>query len=485
MKKTILSLLVLFLPVLIVAQDDQNSPKRPIVFRNVTLIDMQSDQAQPGMTVIVSGHRISAIGKNIKIPKNAEVIEASGKFLIPGLWDMHTHAVSTNGRTRRFWLLFRAHGVVGTREMGNDLESLRLGREEARKFFGIAPRIVWSSPMLDGVPPTFEGSAIAIADEKEARRQVREMKAAGFDFLKIYNGLSREAFFGVADESRRVRIAIAGEVPDAVSPSEAARAGMRSFEHLWNLFESCVSGAAEPRDALRRLERENAAIDEKRKVQDLRDQLWLTAYDARCADRLVADLRRTKTFQTPTLAINRNYSYLDEEPNRADTRRRWIPAKFLAYWDELRAETLAGYGTESRAAWRFRYKNETELVRRFQKAGIKILAGSDVTDWEPFIYPGASLHDELALLVEAGLTPFEALQTATVNPAKFLGREKERGTIEKGKFADLVLLDANPLENIANTKNIAAVVFDGKYYSKTDLENLLNEAETLAAAQKN
>lgn len=478
-------LLSLLLPGLLSAQTMAIPPARPLVFTHVTIVDVTGAPSKLDMIVVVAGDRIAAVGKSgkVRLPKNAQVIDASGKFLIPGLWDLHTHAASSGDRTLRFWKLFLAHGITGTREMGNDLKSLELWRREAKRWPALAPRIVWSSPMLDGDPPTYD-SGIGILTEQQARARVREMHAAGFDFLKVYNGLPREAFFAIADEARRLGIPIAGEIPDSVTPIEAAEAGMRSFEHLWNLFEFCVPGAYAHRDKLRPLERDKTTVGDKRAVQNLRDRLWLTAYDSRCADRLVAGLRRTGTWQVPTLAINHNYAYMNNEPRLNDPRRKWVPPKFLAHWGELRAGTLAEYGPESAAAWRARYQAEADLVRRFSEAGIGILAGSDATDWEPFIYPGASLHDELGLLVEAGLSPLKALQSATINPAIFLGKEAELGTIEKGKLADMVLLDADPLENIGNTKRINGVLAGGRYFTKEALQKMLVEAEAAAAANE-
>ncbi len=449
-----------------------------LAITDITVVDVRTGERRPGQTVVVNGNRITEVGASAtaNVPRGATIVAGRGLFLIPGLWDMHTHAASLKGRTLRFWALFRAHGITGTREMGNDLESLRFARGEAARRPDQAPRVVWSSPMLDGDPPTYE-SAIAIGTAEQARARVREMKEAGFDFLKVYNGLSRDAFLALAEEARRVGIPIAGELPDAVLPNEAANSGMRSFEHLWNLFESCVPGAGPLRDDLRRLEKEGATApaSEKQRLQSRRDHLWLTGYDAVCAEDLATSLAKDGTWQVPTLAVNRSYAYFDVPPPAEDPRRRWIPAKFLTHWEKLRTETLASYGPETATAWHARYEAEQDLVRRLAQAGAGILAGSDAVDWEPYIYPGSSLHDELALLVEAGLTPLQALQSATLNPALFLGRS-DLGTVESGKLADLVLLDADPLVDIRNLGRIHGVVFDGRYQARPELDALISDA---------
>ena len=454
-----------------------------IAITDVTVIDVRTGARRECRTVIVSGNRITNVApcERLKIPPGSTLVAGKGRFLIPGLWDMHTHAASTRGRTRRFWTLFRAHGITGAREMGNDLRSLEMGKTQAAMWPDRAPRIVWSSPMLDGDPPAYD-SSIAIADAQQARMRVRELRSHGFDFLKIYNGLPRDAFLAIAAEAKRSGMQIAGEVPDAVTPVEAARAGMRSFEHLWNLYEYCIPGAYALRDELRTAERAHAPESRLRAIRDARDQLWLGTSDAACVNTLVERLRKSQTWQVPTLAINRSYSYIEAMTFDADPRRAWIPAKVQTYWSELRNETLAGYGVNAEAAWHARYAAEEQLLVRLADAGVGILAGSDATDWEPFIYPGSSLHDELKLLVQAGLSPLQALQAATLNAAKFMKRS-DLGTVEVGKLADLVLLDADPLLDIGNTIRIRAVLFDGRLQTRAELDLLLSEAEKAASQE--
>ena len=472
-------LLVLFTMTGLCACEDRHQPQSSLAlaFTGVTVIDVRTGARHPSQTVVIAGSRIVEVGPSsqVGVPSGAAVVAADGQFVIPGLWDMHTHAASTQGRTARMWALFRAHGVTGTREMGNDMPSIQLGKAQAGQMPDRAPRVVWSSPMLDGDPPTY-ASSIAIANAAQARLQVRAVHAGGVEFLKVYNGLSRASFLALADEARQLGIPIAGEVPDAVSPGEAAESGMRSFEHLWNLFEHCVPGAATVRDALRRPASSAAATHA---LQDRRDRLWLTAYDRSCAATLTARLRQAGTWQVPTLRINRTYSHITDEWRPDDPRRKWLPAAVLARWEKLRADTLAAFRPETAAAWRARYAAEAGLVRQFSEAGIGILAGSDATDWEPQIYPGSSLHDELALLVDVGLSPVEALRAATFNAAIFLGRT-DHGEIAAGKVADLVLLDADPLSDIRNVSRIRAVVFNGRLQTRVELDALIADAAALA-----
>ncbi len=448
-----------------------------LAITRVTLIDVETGERLPDQTVLVEGDRITVVGPStgVAVPAGAMVVDGTGQYLIPGLWDLHVHA-ARDGRARRFWPLFLAHGVTGIRETGSYTDSLLAWRVEARRQPERAPRIVWSSPMLDGDPPSYS-HGLAVRTPEEARAVVAQMHALRFDYLKVYNGLSREAFFALADEARRVGIPIAGEVPDAIAPVEAAEAGMRSFEHLWNLFEACVPGATVLRDSLSRLDRADAPDEQRRAVREAQYRGWLGGMQAACRDALVADLAAAGVWQVPTLVVNRSYSFMDSTWT-ADPRRRWVPARVLAEWDALREEVLAEYGPTGVAAWRARYRHEADLLRRMAAAGVGVLAGSDASD-EPFVYAGASLHDELALLVAAGLTPLQALQAATLNPAVFLSRD-DLGTVAPGKLADLVLLDADPLVDITNTQRIRSVVLNGRLLDRPTLDALLDQAEAAA-----
>ena len=448
--------------------------------RNVTVVDVESGRLLADRTVLVdpAADRILAVDSGaVAPPPGTRVIDGGGAYVIPGLWDMHVHAARA-GRAPRFWPLFLAHGVTGIRETGSFSDSLVYWRAAARRDPAAAPRVVWSSPMLDGEPPLYD-HAIRIATREQARVAVAAMDSLDFDYLKIYSGLSRESFLAIADEARRRRIPIAGEVPNGVAPREAAEAGLRSFEHLWNLFEWCVPGAPALRDSLAALDRRDAPAAERQPVQERQWRRWLEGYDAACADTLARDLRRTDTWQVPTLVINRSYSFPDSTWGSADERAS-TPAAMVAEWEAGRQELLAEYGALGAAAWRARWQHEHDMLRRMHAAGVGIMAGSDASD-EPFVYPGAGLHEELALLVASGLTTLQALQAATRNPARFLGADT-LGAVASGRVADLVLLDANPLADIRNTARIRAVVHRGRYLDRSALDALLARARRLAGA---
>lgn len=214
-----------------------------LALARVTVVDVERGALHPGQTVLIHGGRITWTGPaaQARIPAGARVVEADGRFVIPGLWDMHVHT-SREGRARHFWPLFLAHGVTGVREMGSYLDTLRHWRAEARRPDSGAPRIVWSSPMLDGVPTSWR-HGYGVADAAEARAAVDTMHARGFDFLKVYNRLSREAYFAIAARARERGMVFAGHVPSSITLEEASDAGQRSLEHLDDeLFIACVPG---------------------------------------------------------------------------------------------------------------------------------------------------------------------------------------------------------------------------------------------------
>ena len=445
-----------------------------LVITDVTVIDLRTGALHPGQTLVIQGDRIQAVGSSLQPPAHARTVSGEGAFLIPGLWDLHVHA-ARDGRAPRFWPLFLAHGVTGIRETGSYLDSLVYWRNVANANPDQAPHIVWSSPMIDGDPPLFE-HALVVRTAQEARRVARQMQAQAFDYIKVYSGLSPEAFRALSDEAGRIGIPIAGELPNGISPGEAAQAGIRSFEHLWNLFEWCVPNAGALRDELRSLELSGADESALRPLREKQYQAWLAGIDTACTGEMAADFRRHDAWQVPTLVINRSYSHIDSTGWNTDPRREFVPDAVLEEWDILRTNLIAQYGSLGVAAWRARYASEAAMLRRMRDAGAGILAGSDVSD-EPYVYPGSSLHDELALLVEAGLTPLEALQAATLNVGIFLGRD-DIGTAEVGSQADLVLLDNNPLSDIRDSRSIRAVVHRGRLLDRRQLDSLVELARS-------
>lgn len=468
MKKLPVFLFVILLPIILVAQVNESVKNRSLVFRNVTLIDMRSEQPQPNMTVVVSGSRIIEIGKKVKTPKDAEVIDATGKFMIPGLWDMHTHMFNnisragTNDKDINF-PLFIANGVTSVRDMFSDAEDIRLARQwnaEIDAGTTIGPRISVGSVIVDGVP-TFLPNLLGVKNAEEARAAVRRLKASGAGFIKVYWNLSPEAYFAIADESKKLGIVFAGHVPFLVSAADVSDTGQKSIEHLTGIVETCSS----KEDELRKKEWTPAVGEE-----------MIATYDEKkCLD-LFKRFAKNKTYQVPTAILHRGMALHDDERFQDNPSFRYVSKATLKEWADS-PQLNRDHNLKIRKQ-RFQWLLET--IGKMHRAGVPILAGTDNNN--PFVVPGFALHDELELFVRAGMTPLQALETATINPAKYFELTRTHGTIEKGKTADMVLLEANPLENIGNTRKIAAVLLNGRYLSKETLEKILADVE--AAAKK-
>ena len=469
-----LTLLCLFAPALFLASPrGPSSTPQPLVLTHVTVIDTTGAPAQPDMTVVIIGDRIQGIAKSdtIRPPKNAETVDATGKFLIPGLWDMHVHWYDKD-----YLPLFIANGVTGVRQMFGAPEHYQWRKEiEAGRLMG--PHMLIASPIVDGPKPVWPGS-MAVSDAPEGRRAVMEIKQSGADFVKVYSLLPREAYFAIADESKKEGIPFEGHVPDSISVEEASNAGQKTIEHLTGVLNACSSREVELRGLAQEAEDQPPSARFAGPKYRERQELALGTYSPDRAEILFGELKKNQTWQCPTLTVLRSWAYSDAPSFTNDPRLKYIPRDIASGWDPkadifLRAKTADDWALSKKV-----FSKELEIVGAMQRAGVQILAGTDTLN--PFCFPGFSLHDELGLLVQSGLTPMQALQAATLHPALFLGREKDFGTIGEGKVADLVLLDGNPLDDIGNTRKISAVVFGGKLFSRASLDEMLAKIEVLA-----
>jgi imidazolonepropionase-like amidohydrolase len=438
------------------------------VLDDVTVVDVDSGLGRPNMTVAIEGNRIAAMGNKgaVAIPEGAAVVNGSGKFLIPGLWDMHVHTVFGDwlpGGKEIALPLFVANGVTGVRDMGGELEVLLQWRKEIEQGALVGPRMVISGPMLDGPEPRFP-SSIAVATPEEGRAAVSDLKRRGADFIKLQSLMTAEAVAAIMDEAQKNGLFVAGHVPDAVRASEASNAGQRSFEHLIGIFE----GSSAREDEFLKGGKSPGA--------------FLESFDPGKSAALMATLARNQTWQCPTLVWERGGSLLEQRDLARDPLAKYAPASWKeGTWKRFSDQILQGNADDLSTRREFVDK-ELELVSAMHRAGVPFLAGTD-TAAGVHVFPGFSLHEELEIFVEAGFTPREALQTATTNPAKFLGLGDRLGSVERGKLADLLLLDADPLEDIRNSRRIFAVVANGRFLSRADLDALLRQVEDQARSR--
>jgi hypothetical protein len=472
MKTIVRFSLILFCSSFLLAQQRTNS-RQVLVFTHVTVIDATGAEAKPDMTVVIRDGRIAELGRSDKIqpPKSAQVVDASGKFLIPGLCDMHVHEWNKEA----FFPLFIANGVTGVRDMFSPLPPIKQWRAEVAAGTTIGPHIVAAGIMLDGPNPPCAPCSIALANATEGRKAVLTVKEMGSDFIKVYSMLPRDAYFAIADEAKRQNMIFAGHVPEFVTAAEASDAGQKSIEHLTGVLVACSAKEGE-------LRKENEALLRadgfRGDTMTLEQSRALDSFDAKQAAALFARFKRNGTWMCPTLSVLRAQAFIGDPDFRNDPRLKYIQT-FLKkqFWED-------GYGFRSRTAEdnarvRRVFQKQLEVVGMMKRAGVDFIAGSDTAN--PYVFPGFGLHDELELLVQVGFTPMEALQAATRDPARYLGRLDSVGTIEKGKIADLVLLDANPLAEIGNTRKINAVVVGGKLLTKLELDKMLADVASFVS----
>jgi len=453
---------------------------RGFALTHATVVDTTGGPSRPDQTVIVRGGRIATVGRSaeVPLPRDATVVDLTGKFVIPGLADMHVHSEDME---QIYPPLYVLNGVTTVREMsGYPFLGPWRDRADTGDLFG--PRWSVASQIVDGNPSLWSGIPLPhfeVKDAAEARQAVRQAKADGADFIKVYTRLTRETFHAVLDEARRQHITVAGHCPDNVALTEAADAGLRSVEHVMSSWYATSSREAEIRRAIASMVIEPGDYNgwfHKSLPQD-----WTAAhsYDPRKADRVFARLVADDCRQVPTLTMHRVFG-MPETADRTDERLKYLPAATLEYWQWGMQMYTDGRTPQESARERVLVEHRARFVGNLRRAGVPVMAGTEAGT--PFCLPGFALHDELAELVGAGFTPMQALQAATVEPARFLGAQHTMGTVQPGRLADLVVLDADPLRDIRHTRRIHAVVTRGRLISADQRRTMLAAVEAAAQA---
>lgn len=429
--------------------------------RHVTVINVLTGNEAKDQTVTLQGNRIAKVGPDAG-PLLPGEIDAHNGFLIPGLRDMHVHIHDPSEL-----LLYVANGVTGIRVMSGDRHEAEFRAELAKQE--PSPEIYLASAIVDGAPPVQPGS-IVIKKPADARRTVDEIKAGGADFIKVYNRIPRDAYFALADEAKRQNIDFEGHVPDQISAQEASAAGQRSMEHLQGIAIGCSSQQANLMEQI-----SHAPFFRDRFV--IEAEAW-SSLDRQKYQALLTELRTNGTWQVPTLTVRRMWGSLDDSHFLNDPRLAYIDSRSRAAWQERTRPQLTMWDFRLFQLVRGIFSQEERMVGAMSAAGIPLMAGTDAMN--PYCFPGFSLHDELGLLVESGLSPLAALQAATINPARFLRITADEGTVEPGKIANLVLLQADPLADIHNTTKIEAVWLGGQYFGHMALEQMLDQVKQKA-----
>ena len=433
-----------------------------LLLKNVNVVDVDSGVIVAGRSVIVSDGYIKEIGapESLRAPAGVRVIDGTGRYLMPVLWDMHTHPMEPEALS-----LLVANGVGGTRIMWGLPRHLEWrARVELGELLG--PRLLIAGPIIEGAPPAQAASLVDTEGRRLVRTfadgaaEVRRQKAAGFDYIKVYNNVPLDAYQGLIAEADRLGMAVVGHVPFAAGIQGALAARQKSIEHLRGYIERLVPADAPIQPGI-----------------DMRSRTLAWEYaDLSRIPELVRATRDAGAWQCPTLgtsiytapsdAIERYLAtpeaeYLDPQTREAFRHRGRI--KWLSNFTE------ADFGRTTHAN-----DKQAVLLRAMHEAGVPLLAGTDSNSF------GFSLHRELEALVAVGLSPAEALQTATINPARFAGLERQVGRVATGYAADLVLLDANPLQDIRNTTRIDSVILRGQLLDRAALDAMLAKAKPSA-----
>jgi imidazolonepropionase-like amidohydrolase len=435
-----------------------------LAFTSVNVLPMTAGEpVLRDQTVLVENNRIAAVGPSgsLRIPRRAVRIDGRRKYLMPGLADMHVHLEHFDHPD--YLKLFLVHGVTMVRSMDGRPNILDWRRQAAAGTLA-SPDIHTAGQVLDGSPGRRQDN-LELATPEEARRAVEEQAAAGYDFIKVYNNLSREAFEAVMQAAAARNMPVVGHVPTAVPLDVFLQSGARSVEHLSDFADAIAvppPPGSEPPGHIRR-------------------RLGFAASEARMTA-LAARVAASRVWVVPTMITEDRLVASAASVDRwaSDPAATAIDRGILGYW---RRTVLGAAGGVGAAHWHWVEQgraNRLALVRFFHRAGVPLLVGSDTPG--PFVFPGASIHDELANFVAAGLTPGQALAAATREPARFLGQERDWGTIERGKRANLLLLEANPLADIAATRRIAGVVSGGRWMSAAHLQRMRRDVERMAAS---
>jgi hypothetical protein len=446
--------------------------QEPIAITHVSVIDVASGATRPDNTVLVTGNRITFVGPaaNASVPSGARVLDGRGKFLIPGLWDMHVHGFVYVFSDFAGPLMI-ANGITGARDMGYYVDTTLSWRSLIAAGREVGPRLV-IGVRVDG--PFNKARFVShVVTEEDGVRAVDTLvrKKDGSrraDFIKVYSWIPRAAYFGVAAESRKLDVPFGGHVPYSVSVVEASNAGQKSIEHEDDLMRACSS-----RDSVLRAKMgDTTTLAPELQVVLIRaqaQQLRATYDPAKCRS-VIETLVRNHTWVTPTLVVYQPYAHGFDSVSTHPELAKYVPGLVQGGWIRRAAALTGSDSLVVRSYFSF------ERTRDLKNAGVKLLAGSDTP--QAFIYPGFSLHEELALLVKSGLSPLEALRAATYNPAEYLGALDSLGTVSVGKLADLVLLDADPLVDIINTRRISAVIANGRLFDAAARARLLSHVET-------
>ena len=437
--------------------EKKDPSQHPYAITDISVIDVEKGIALAGQTVLIVGERIDKMGAQteINIPEGAQIINGHGLYLIPGFVDAHVHYFDAPV----FGRLMIANGVLLVRDMGMPNEYILKLRDELNRGEMLGPEMIATGAILDGYPPLIPSISLGIQTPEQGRAVVRQQAEAGVDMIKVYNKLDKKVFLAILEEAHKVGLKVAAHLPESVYIEDAAAAGLSSSEHFFG-FEKVIAkllgepvklsyaGMGSQADYFQRLSEVNPT-----ELQALYQRIRASGLTICPTIITFKATTEVKTFQTGSFP-----------------QREYISPSVLDLWKSQ----WAGQSNVPDYIWR----NWAQMVSGLNQAGVPLMVGTDLM--LPGIIPGFSVHDEMAIWQEAGIPAMDVLRSATLVPAQFMGLGDRLGSISEGKTASLVLLRANPLEDIRNTQQIEGVFMRGQYFSRQDIDRLLAEARDLA-----
>ncbi|HEY7096456.1 MAG TPA: amidohydrolase family protein [Terriglobales bacterium] len=455
--KTVVLTLILWSPAF--AQDPSSpaSPNKTMAIVGGTLIDVHTGEEIQNSVILVRGQRVLQVGVAGKqeIPRDAEIVDAHGKWIIPGLIDMHAH-VSMDDSDQLPLRLYLANGVTTVRDPGGYVTLSRMLKEHIEAGRRIGPRVFFCGNILDGKPPVFPSSSLLADTPERARSAVTFLADQGVDCIKVYNNVKEPELKVIIATARARNLPVIGHVPRTITMTHAVELGMQSLEHIR------ITG------------RELLPLDEANKIDPLplgkRETLLWQQFDVNSEkmQQLVSFLAKQSVALDPTLTVDEATFVQSRDDEINNPNNRYLPPQLFEKWKQEPEADFENVPAELKQADIEGFEKRKTFIAMCARAGVRIIAGTDGAYWGTLL-PGFGLHHELQLLVQSGLTPLKAIQAATLNSAKTLGKEHELGQVAPGYFADIVILEADPLKQVENATKISLVMKAGQIYRPADL----------------
>jgi imidazolonepropionase-like amidohydrolase len=451
-----------------------------LIIKRINVVDIENDQILSDRTVFIRDGRIEHVVDFAPelLDSNVEIIEGDGLYLVPGFWDNHVHFRGGDeliDENKNLLPLFIANGVTSVRDGGGDITDAVL---EWRELIAIGeltgPKIYTSGPKLDGPNGTWEGS-IEISSPSEVKAAIDSLESLGVDYVKIYDStISGEVFLAIIDETEKRGLPVTGHMPYTVLFGESVDRGLDATEHMYYVLKGSSADEEEITEEIISRQGTSNPLGFWEALDSI-----LATFDEKKADSVYINMAEKGTGAVPTLHIGYTLSWLKDTDHSGDEYLNYIgPGIKQTYNRRLNAAMRSSdAATQRRRALADTF---ADMVPEMAEAGVSIMAGSDSGPFNTFVYPGISLHSELEAMVDAGLSPAQALRTSAPNGAAFFGEENNYGSIEAGYVADLVILNENPLDDIRNTRTIHTVIINGKnLFTKADLEGMLQSLRDL------